>query len=332
MPYITGRRQGQRPGLRSLLYRTAAISAVVMLGAAILPISSRVGADPNPICDDPSGLCTPNSQALPHYGWEGGATGAQWEDEFAGSTLNTSVWFPQDSTSINTPPGASYDAWWDTANVTVSSGELHLHSSYTTSETACNTYWGTTGCWVSGGIGQNDGGTGGEPWIADGQVAVDMKLTGTAIDNLDNVLQVGSYGVSWPPEIDYMENGGTNGTGNFYAHVHCGTSSSNNTQINSSEISSIDLTAWNVFELDWTSSSVKIYATPVSTGITSLVATITKPGSGLCHSDWPPAPASAMGSFLQQEMMAGLCGCGNTSQRSDHENVVVDWVAQQSSS
>ena len=290
---------------------TRGMLAVLTAAASLIAVTeatTTASASPPPYvpCPDPSGLCPPTDSypIVPRYTWAGSATGAQWSDEFSGTTLNSSIWFKQDSTSVSAPPGGcanlgkteanggvACDSWWSPAQVSVSGDELHLGTGWASTDTACKNWWSTdlgvtqNGCWVSGGIGQNNGGTGGESWLTDGQFVVEAKLTGTnPITHLDSVAQVGAY-PTWPPEIDYWE---SDVSSSYSVNLHCVDQNPANpggqTQDQTTGISAT-LTTWETYEMDWTPSTLKFYLNG------TLVDTVTEGGSSTKCQDGSGAPS-----------------------------------------
>ena len=329
------------------------ISVALCLGIAVPIVAGATahtaGADPPPTCQpypecqhepcptsaNPSGICPPWNGGFtydPHYNFVGAGTGALYEDGFTGTSIDSSVWGAQSvgepgpcHNKNNAYPDSSCNNVWDSTQTTVSGGELHLSTSYGASSN-CTTYYGSSPCWISGGIYQKSSGTGYWPWINGGQIAVAFELTGsTAIDNLDNVLQTGAY-PTWPPEIDYIENA-TSGGYNIF--VHCGNSTDGTQQLGPyNETPNLD--QWGVAELDWTTSKIVVTYTPIGSGGsegTPIPYPIYKPTdtSKPCYKDWPD-PAHAMGAFLQDQLTASNT---NSGQQGNTDTINVDWVAEQ---
>lgn len=318
-------------------------------------------------CYDPSDMCPPSddNDLLPSYSWVGSNTGNYWQDEFTGSSVNTDVWQVQGAGGGYPAGGGATDQLFEPGGVTVSGGELQLSTYYDSSGTYssdCQTYFSTNDCWISGGIIQCGSSTQGtctssyEPWISAGQVAVEAKVT-TAVSGVDSDLQLGGYGwgnqssttygpncniytspeCSWPPEQDFMENGGST-LANFSATLHCADqnppSTSTDTQDTYPTISDYLKTGgvgvWNTYEVDWTSSWIKIFVNgsgPVFQAAKG--GNLTGAGQSTyklnCPSAyWPPNPAAAMGIFLQQSVL------GTPPSHSDTSALDVDWVAETS--
>jgi hypothetical protein len=328
--------------------RRILIGVVLIVSAIVGPMATAAHASPQDClyglcpCGDPSKICPPTVPEDIHYAWLGGATGSQWADEF--TSFNNNVWFKQGIYPANND---AVDELWDPANVTVGDGELQLKTDYSSADsTQCEAQYHSSSCWISGGVGQCAAsaedlcGTGGnEPWLSSGQVAVDMKITGNNITGLDSTLEAGAYpwtyaggagcpqwtsgaptGCSWPPEIDFLENGSYALSSDEYdSYLHCFAGSDPDaSQLGISQ----DLTKWQVYEVDWTTSEIEIWDNG-----SSPVATWSKSSSdAACQSDWPPSPVSAMGAFLEAQMFEA------NSSHSSTQTMLVDWVAERAGS
>ena len=293
-------------------------------------------------CPDPSGLCPPDSSS-PHYSWIGGTTGTETDTEFTGSSL-PSGWFAQSAG----PPGGCYSGCndtWNTAETAVGGGVV-------TMETSC-----TNGACLSGGIGQDQSAYSAYPGTA---IAVEARIIGATSGGTggsswatDNVQQLSQYcsGCTWPPEIDYMENGtGSLSSYNMFLHCYSGpgqqfgdpdgdgeSAYTGDTDNDGDEADiaqfqdaalSLDVGAWTTYEVDWSSSEIVVYA--VQGGVAKVVVQWLRSDldnafgyyDTACNSYWPPTPHAALGFFFQSQIV----GHGNPA--SGTYGMQVDWIAQ----
>ena len=174
-------------------------------------------------------------------------------------------------------PGGDPGGWWSPSHVVVSDGVLNL-------ETYPDPQFGWR--WVSGGISSGPGlkQTYGKYEV---RVRVDPGL-GVAFAALlwpaDN---------TWPPEIDFAENGGSSGDrSQISAFIHHG---ANDDQIQ--RVLRVDLTKWHVIGIEWLPGEVVYTVDGRAWGIVKSRAVPNKPmeldlqtQAGTCGVPWQPCP------------------------------------------
>lgn len=338
--------------------RIRLLAALLLASTMFVAVSeSQAIAGPPPLgsCPtsiDPSGTCPPDqSQYINAYTWAyNGAHGGSSVDfdssmptSFAdfqttcSSDPNNSSYYQLYSTcSVPSPSGTggapnSKIAWFSASQVSVSSGELHLGSSWTSGITDCNDYWGyvvgidggpnnpAAGCWATGTVEQQ---TSVWPWPsgATEHFAFEAKWTGTSdIPDLDSTLQASS---DFPPEVDVVETD-TPATG-FNTFVHCAPSSQDQ------KSTSINQTSWNVYEFDLTSTDVYIYVDGVLEWTLARSSSNCTGASGQANSDWlpySPSGATDLGAFMEAVMGTNGSYPGSTWD-TKNQSIQVDWVAE----
>ena len=204
-----------------------------------------------------------------------GAAGSwtqRFDDEFNGSSLNTSAWSTGWLGSGVTPPVNSYEQQcYDPNQVSVSGGTLHL----TVSASAC-TVGGHTYPYRSGMVNSD-----GKAQFTYGFFEARIYLPGSA-GSIANWPAWWTDGQSWPTdgEMDVME--GLEGQACWHFHSPAGGPGSCSTN---------DFTGWHTYGADWEPGSVTYYydgraVGRITTGITSapmyliLNDAVNQPGSG----------------------------------------------------
>jgi hypothetical protein len=293
-------------------------------------------------CPDPSGICPPDG-ASPAYAWQQATTGTETDQEFTGSSL-PSGWFAQSSG----PPGGCYSGCtdtWSAAQTVVGGGVVSMATRCTTS-----------GC-LSGGIGQDQSAydtTAGEATAIEARVTgATSGGTGSTSWATDNVMQMSQYcsGCTWPPEIDFMENGtGSLSSYNMFLHCYSGPNqqfgdpdgdgespSTGDTDNDGDEADiaqqqnaalSLNVGAWTTYEVDWTNEAITVYA--VQSGVARVVVQWLRADldssfgyyDTACNTYWPPTPHAALGLFFQSQIV----GHGNPT--SGAYGLQIDWIAQ----
>jgi beta-glucanase (GH16 family) len=226
----------------------------------------------------PSGVPMPTGN-LP--GWH-----QVFADDFSGSTLDTSKW-----RLYWGQPGGDPGGWFDPSHVSVANGQLVI-SGYR--DPADGGKWATGGLSSSPGLVQTYG-----KYLArfrfDAGVGIAHAILLWPADN------------SWPPEIDFSEDNGSNRE-TAYATLHYGAA---NTQVQRQV--AVNLTHWHTLGVEWTPGR--------------LVYTLDgRPWSTLTSSHVPAIPMT-----LDIQTQAWACGtstwerCPNATTPS-HVNLYVDWA------
>ncbi len=234
-------------------------------------------------------------------------------------------------------------------------------------ESDCQRVWSTNNCWISGGLIQCGDASQGtcsssfDPWMTSGQIAVEAKVTNGVL-GIDSDVQMGGYGwgnsssttfgpncnvlttpeCSWPPEMDVMEQN-DNSLAAFSATLHCAGANppwktgdpppDTNTADSfsggeSGYLKTGGVGAWNTYEMDWTSSSIKVFVNGGSTPVFQAISGGNLTGYGKTSQTlqcdptyWPSSPSAAMGVFLQQSVRS------TPGSQSDTSTLQVDCVA-----
>ena len=160
-----------------------------------LPVATST---PLPVATSTSLSSTsPSGQAMPI----GDITG--WHqilaDDFNGTELNTSNWYPYSG-----QPGGDPAGWWDPSHVSVSGSLLTLKGYYDVAA--------KPGVFVTGGIGA-------KIFQTYGKYEVRMRVDKG--DGISAIALLWPEANVWPPEVDFYEDGGGIRTG-MIATLHCG--------------------------------------------------------------------------------------------------------------
>jgi hypothetical protein len=295
-----------------------------------------------PTCPETSRVCPPDLPGYAQvYSWARATTGTESDQLFDGTSL-PSGWFVQ---SAGTPGGCSTGCkdTWSTSKTIVGGGVVAMATTCTLS-----------GC-LSGGIGQSSANGTTSYGTA---TAVEARVTGAATNGsyeTDNVLQMSQYcsSCTWPPELDYMENG-TGNADSYNAFLHCwsgpnqqpGDPDHNGENQQTGDIDNdgdedqiaqqrtvvpaYNVGAWTTYEVDWYPTQILIYAT--QSGVTHLetnwLKSTTTNVAGYhntaCNSYWPPSPHAALNLFAQSQII------GSSNPASGSYGLEVDWIAQKS--
>jgi len=234
---------------------------------------------------------------------------------------------------ISTDAPNSEDSWFSTNQVTVGGGELHLGTGWDSGIKDCNDYWGyvvgidggpngpASGCWPTGTVSQQPS-VWPLPTGPNEHFAFQAKWVGTAdLPHLDSTFQASS---DFPPEVDVVETD-TPGS-SFTSFIHCAPS---NTQ--DQEATSVDMTTWNTYEFDFTSTDAYIYDDG------TLEWTLAKSGShctgdsGQTSSDWLPyTPTSHDLCAYMEAVMGTDKSFPGSAWHGDTQSILVDWIAEDS--
>jgi hypothetical protein len=227
----------------------------------------------------------------------GGSGGSLWPTSVPGWQLTYSTDFPGDSLpsgwyAYNGEPGGDPYGNWDSSNVTVSGGAMHLLATPS----------------AQGGVQFYN-----NPQTY-GMYLVRMK--GDYEPNLDinnlAILWPAAQGV-WPPEVDFFQDlGGTRQ--NFSASLHPGPSGNGGCCVVSSPTQDNDGTAWHTYGVQWTPSTItytidgRVWATVSTSSLYS-------------GTQWPDIP---MNLTLQSQNQGSAQPSGTI------ETMTVAWVAEYS--
>jgi beta-glucanase (GH16 family) len=213
----------------------------------------------------------------------------------AGGQLTYSTDFPGDSLpsgwdAYNGEPGGDPDGNWDSSNVTVSGGALHLLA--TPSAQGGVAFYGNPQTY--------------------GTYLVRMKgddEPGLSINNLA-ILWPAQQGV-WPPEVDFFQDaGGTRQS--FSASLHVGPDGNGDCCVIPSPTQDNDATAWHTYGVQWTPSTITYT-------IDGRVWASVSSGSLSSPAQWPTIP---MNLTLQSQNQASAQPNGTI------ETMTVAWVAE----
>jgi beta-glucanase (GH16 family) len=150
-------------------------------------------------------------------------------DDFNGTTLNTSNWYPYSG-----QPGGDPAGWWDPSHVVVDNCLLTLKG-YKDSAAK-------PGVFVTGGIGMT--GTHAQTY---GKYLVRMRVDrGNGISVIALLWPQANI---WPPEIDFYEDGGNRAS--MSATLHCGSDGNDNCQVERN-LTAYDFSQWHTLGVEWT--------------------------------------------------------------------------------
>ena len=231
----------------------------------------------------PSGVPVPTGN-LP--GWQ-----LTYSQDFSGTTL------PPGWGAYSGEPGGDPYGYWDSANVTVSNGELHLSTTANDDPQSSNTY-------STGGVAYY-----GNPQEY-GMYLVRMKgdyEPGLQISNI--ALLWPADGNTWPPEMDFYEDEGGSRSG-FTASLHPGPDGNDccvvrNTLANAA-------TQWHTYGISWTPTSITYTIDGKPWGVVQS-SQVSAPG------EWPSIP---MNLDLQSQNLGAAQPNGSI------ETMTVAWVAE----
>ena len=236
-----------------------------------------------------SGLSGPSGVAVPAGnlpGWQ-----LTYSQDFSGTTL------PPGWGAYSGEPGGDPYGYWDSANVSVSNGELHLRTTPNDDPQSSNT--SSTGGVAFSGNPQEYG-----------MYLVRMKgdyEPGLQISDI--ALLWPADGNTWPPEMDFFEDGGGSRSG-FTASLHPGPDGDDccvvrNTLANAA-------TQWHTYGIIWTPSSITYTIDGRPWGV-SQSSQVSGPG------EWPSIP---MNLDLQSQNL------GSAQPNGSIETMTVAWVAE----
>jgi beta-glucanase (GH16 family) len=173
---------------------------------------------------DPSGVSMPVGNIA---GWN-----QTFSDDFTGTALNGSNWG-----AYAGQPGGDPNGWWDPSHVSLSGGQLVLRTFQDSTPNGQR--------WVSGGVGMTNTHS-----QAYGKYEVRMRVDGgKGISALASLWPT----LTWPPEIDFYEDGPTGPTRQaMSATLHYNAA---NTQIQDT-LSGVDFTQWHTIGVEWTPGSL----------------------------------------------------------------------------
>ncbi len=170
----------------------------------------------------------PSGQAMPLGdipGWH-----QVFADDFSGTTLNTSNWYPYSG-----QPGGDPAGWWDASHVAVNNCLLTLKG-YKDSAAKSDVF-------VTGGIGMtaNHAQTYGKYLV---------RMRADRGNGISAIALLWPQANIWPPEIDFYEDGGGN-RASMSATLHCGSDDNDNCQVER-DLSGYDFRQWHTLGVEWT--------------------------------------------------------------------------------
>jgi len=183
------------------------------VGSSCSTLAATIGT---PDATEPSGMGLPSASALSGYT-------QTYSTDFPGSSL------PPGWSTFAGQPGGDPGSWWQASQVVVSSGELQLNATYSSSK----------GEWLTGGTCDCSRAQ------TYGAYFVRSRMTGAGPTVVE--LLWPSHG--WPPEIDFNETYGPSDTSMATVHYD----SSNNTD---HRTVAIDMTAWHTWGVVWTPTTI----------------------------------------------------------------------------
>ena len=151
-------------------------------------------------------------------------------DDFKGTALNTSNWYPYAGR-----PGSDPVGWWDPSHVIVRGCELTLRG-YRGAP-------GKPGLFVTGGIGMTNAHA-----QTFGKYLV--RIRADSGDGISAIALLWPRANVWPPEIDFDEDGGGDRT-HISATLHCGPNGRDDCQVQRS-LSGYDFSQWHTLGVEWT--------------------------------------------------------------------------------
>jgi len=255
---------------------------------------AAVTATPSPSVS-PSVAVTPTPSATPSGAASTGSDGSSWPTSVPGWQLTYSTDFPGNSLpsgwdAYNGEPGGDPDGNWQSSNVTVSGGALHLLA--TPSAQGGVQFYGnpqTYGMYLV---------------RMKGDYEPDLDINNLAI------LWPAQQGV-WPPEVDfYQDAGGTRQS--FSASLHVAPDGNGDCCVIASPTQDSDGTAWHTYGVQWTPTSMtytidgQVWASVSSNSLSS-------------PAQWPTIP---MNLTLQSQNQASAQPGGTI------DTMTVAWVAE----
>lgn len=208
------------------------VTAITLVSAGAI---GRVGAS---TITDPSGVPMPGKLS--------GYT-QTFADDFTGSSLNTSNWQTYWGVPGGTPGGC-----WDPSHDVVSGGQLDLETYADPTVIAADApYQG--GCQVGDVI--DNLVSGGVKLTANSQTygMYEVRMREQAATGVGVVALLWPTANTWPPEIDFTENTGSDPRTTSYASLHYGAS---DTQITDT-LSNVDQSQWHTYGVIWSSGEIQ---------------------------------------------------------------------------
>ncbi|HKV03182.1 MAG TPA: glycoside hydrolase family 16 protein [Ktedonobacteraceae bacterium] len=175
-------------------------------------------------------------------------------DDFNGTTLNTSNWYP-----YSKQPGGDRVGWWAPSHVIVSGCLLTLKG-YKDAAAKSNVF-------VTGGIGMTDAHA-----QTYGKYLVRMRIDKG--DGISAIALLWPQANVWPPEVDFYEDGGGNRT-SMSATLHCGSNSNDTCQLEK-DLTGYDFSQWHTLGVEWTAGKLvytidgTTWATVTDSGVPSI--------------------------------------------------------------
>ncbi len=169
----------------------------------------------------------PSGQAMPVGdipGWH-----QVFADDFTGTELNTSNWYPYSG-----QPGGDPAGWWAPSHVIVNDCLLTLKGYKDAAAKA--------GVFVTGGVGMID--THAQTY---GKYLVRMRADKG--DGISAIALLWPQPDVWPPEVDFYEDGGDRSS--MSATLHCGSNDNDTCQVEKN-LTSHDFSKWHTFGVEWT--------------------------------------------------------------------------------
>ncbi len=239
---------------------------------------------PSPSPTPPGGAGSPSGVAIPTGsipGWN-----LVFSDDFGGTALNASAWG-----AYSGQPGGDPGGWWDPSHAVVHNGILDL-------QTYRDPAFGNR--WVSGGVSS-------APALTQRYGKYLVRFRVDKGNGVASVLLLWPSDGSWPPEIDFGEDGGGDRSLST-ATLHYG---SNDSQ--QAESVSADFSQWHTMGVEWTAGLLRltldgaVWATMASSHVPSIPMELdAQAQAGTCGDSWNPCPDATTPA---------------------HVNMQIDWVA-----
>ena len=210
-------------------------------------------------------------------------------DDFNGTTLNTSNWYPYSG-----QPGGDSAGWWDPSHVAVGNCLLILKGY---KDPAAK-----SGVFVTGGVGMTDAHA-----QTYGKYLVRMRVDRG--NGISAIALLWPQPDVWPPEVDFYEDGGGDRS-SMSATLHCGSDGNDNCQVQK-DLTGYDFSQWHTLGVEWTAGKL-VYTIDDATW-----ATVTN----------SKAPSIPMALDIQSQSL--VCSPDNTCLNSStppEVNMQVDWV------
>jgi len=151
-------------------------------------------------------------------------------DNFNGTTLNTSNWYPYFG-----QPGGDPAGWWSPSHVVVGNCLLTLKGY---KDPAAR-----PGVFVTGGVGMTDA-------HAQTYGKYLVRMRSDKGDGISAIALLWPRGNVWPPEVDFYEDSGGDRT-NTSATLHCGSDGNDHCQV-ANNLSGYDFSQWHTLGIEWT--------------------------------------------------------------------------------